>query len=325
MSEKLQRLQFASRRQRGIGGSDVAPILGVSKFRTAWDVLAAKRGLKKRDPNEQEADHLLIGRLMEPVVAALYEHKEGERLIIPPAFIQHPEHACLVANPDRFVVGRQRGAEIKTCGLWGRSDWGEEGTDQMPADYLMQSVHYMAVTSCPDWHVPVLFSGTRYALYVVLRDIDLERWLLDRLTAWWQRHVVDGWDLPLDNTEACAEFIALRYPTNEKPLALASPDAVEAAQRLSELRRQMDVIEGEATGLENILKDEIGDAEGVSGSFGKVTWKRSKDSMTTDWQGVATALLNDKPAEERESLLAANQKTRAGSRRFLLTTGRDKQ
>src|SRR5690606_26541789 len=142
-------------------------------------------------------------------------------------FIPHPEHSFLVANPDRFVENERRGAEIKTCGLWGRSDWGEPGTDEVPADYLMQTVHYMAVTGFDVWDVPVLFHGSRFACYVVQRDRDLERWVIDRLQTWWQRHVVEGWDLPLDGSPACAEFVALRYPENTRPLQPASPDAIE--------------------------------------------------------------------------------------------------
>lgn len=323
MSEKLKRLTFADRRRRGIGGSDVAPILGLSKFRNAWDVLAAKRGLKPRKPEEQEEDHLLIGRLMEPVVAALYERHEGKRLIVPPGFIRHPEHEFIIANPDRFVEGEERGAEIKTCGIWGRADWGDEGTDQVPTDYLMQSVHYMAVTGWNHWDVPVLFHGSRYALFVIERDIDLERWVLDRLTAWWKTHIIDGWDLPLDNSEGCAEFIALRYPRNDKPMAQASADAVEAAQRLAELRKSIDVIESKALGLENIIKDEIGESEGIAGPFGKATWKRTKDSEVTDWQAVAEQLLKKLPKEEAAQLVAACKKIKPGHRRFMLMTTKE--
>lgn len=325
MESPADRLHFIERRKRGIGGSDLAPILGVSKFRNGWDVLAAKRGLKPRTPEEMEADHLLIGRLMEPVVAELYTRKEGRALIVPPAFIQHPEHDCIIANPDRFVASLPRGVEIKTCGLWGRSEWGEEHTDQVPADFLMQAVHYMSVTGWSTWDIPVLFHGSRYARYTILRDLDLERWAMDRAVAWWRNHVVDGWDLPIDGSKACSVFMGLRYPRNDRPLEQASKDAAEAAERLAHLRRQMDATLEEATELENRLKDEIGESDGIMGSFGRLTWKKIKDGEVTDWKAIAETLMGDMPKEQLAQLIAEHTTTKPGYRRFVLTTKAEKK
>lgn len=311
------RVRWLKQRRRGIGGSDAAAILGVSEYRDAWSVYVEKAGLAPIE--EREADHLVIGHLMEPVIASLYTRRTGRLLEKPKGIMVHPDHDCIIANPDRLVKGEHRGTEIKTAGLWTRGKWGEAGTDQVPPDYLIQCSQYMAVTGYPVWDVPVLFHGSRFEIYVVPRDIDLERWMLDRLVAWWQRHIVGGIPPEIDGSDGCAKYLALRYPQNNAVMLPAPPEAEELAQRLAHLRGQMDVLDRESTQIENSLKAIIGDADGIEGGFGKIAWRRSKDSKTTDWEKLARMLLADLPDEQAAALIAAHEKTKPGSRRFVPT------
>lgn len=50
---QIARDEFLHRRRAGIGGSDIAAILGLSKYKTAYDVWLDKRG---EAPAEDESD-----------------------------------------------------------------------------------------------------------------------------------------------------------------------------------------------------------------------------------------------------------------------------
>ena len=56
------------------------------------------------------------------------------------------------------------------------------------------------------------------------------------------------------------------------------------------------------------LKTSIGDAEGVKGGFGKITWKAGKPRKKTDWKAVEKA---------NPALIAAHTTKINASRRFL--------
>jgi hypothetical protein len=59
------------------------------------------------------------------------------------------------------------------------------------------------------------------------------------------------------------------------------------------------------------LTASIGDAEGIEGAFGKVTWKAGKDVARTDWKGLVAEL---NPAPEIVSRFTTIE---PASRRFL--------
>lgn len=312
----MSRLQWLTERRRGIGGSDAAAILGASKFHTEWDVYVDKSGLRPLEDRDDEPLHLLLGRLLEPVVATLYEKRTGNRLLQPPGILVHPDHDCILGTPDRLVLGQERGCEIKTVNSWSRTAWGDPGTDQVPDDYLIQSQHYMGLTGFGIWDVPVLFSGARFEIYVVPRDADFIAWMFDRLTAWWRERIVNGIPPEIDGSSGASEYVRLRYPRNTEPLLIAPPEIEELAQRLGYLRQQADMIEADKTLVENKIKDAIGNAEGIEGAFGKITWKRSKDSPGTDWQAVATELSTLVDPETALEIANRHATVRPGYRRF---------
>lgn len=324
----MSRLQWLNDRRKGLGGSDAAAILGASKFKNEWDVFFDKSGVKPVEDNSDQF-HLLLGRLLEPVVAKLYEIKTGNVVIEPPGLLVHPEHDCIIGTPDRLVVGQPRGIECKTANAWSRTQWGEPGSDQVPDEYLIQSQHYLGLTNYDIWDVPVLFSGTRFEIFTVPNDKDFIAWMYDRLQTWWKLRIVQGVRPDIDASQGCSDYIRARFPRNDGNILPAPDHAVEIAQRLDHLRSKLDVIETENTTIENTIKDLIGDADGIEGLFGRVTWKKTKDGTVTDWQAVAKALMQDKPIEAQEAIVAENTKPKPGYRRFYFkpatpTTG-DKQ
>ena len=65
----LPREEWLNYRRRGIGGSDVAAILGVSPFRTARDIYYDKIGVVAVEPDESNWVPLEMGNLLEDLVS----------------------------------------------------------------------------------------------------------------------------------------------------------------------------------------------------------------------------------------------------------------
>ena len=77
---ELSREEWLSFRRRGIGGSDVAAILGISPFRTARDIYYDK--LEIADVEEEEGNWVAMemGHLLEDLVAEIFHRKTGYKI-----------------------------------------------------------------------------------------------------------------------------------------------------------------------------------------------------------------------------------------------------
>jgi len=134
-----------------IGGSDVAAILGISPFRTPLDVWREKV-LRQRDSIDTPATR--AGTRFEPYVRDAYARMlpEGSKVWQPAPTVDGPWRA----SPDALaeVGGWQRLVEIKTTALG--SDWGADGSDEVPMHYAAQALWYLDILGLEDADFPVL-------------------------------------------------------------------------------------------------------------------------------------------------------------------------
>lgn len=327
----MERQQWLATRRTGIGGSDAAAILGLSPWRSQMDVWLDKRGLaeERRDP---DADFLLdLGLLMEPVLTDLYR-RETHRETHPGTLVRHKDAPILLGTPDRICNDELRGVELKTENQF-TDNFGEPNTDQIPDHYLIQVAHYMAITELPVWDVAVLHGGTRFAVYTVERDLELETQMVERLLAWWQQHIVRGVPPDVDNSNAWRVYLHKKYPHELLPMVALPEEENRTIERLGQVRQAEHILESLRTELENKLKSVIGDHEGVFSPHGKITWKKTKDSKHTDFEGAYYAVRKhayevlqkrfpdaaEKFLDLAEKCLEISTTTKPGVRRFLFT------
>lgn len=176
-------------RKTGIGGSDVAAILGLSPWKSAFQLYMEKRGEFTEAPKESEVIH--FGNVLEDVVADEYARRNGVKVQRRNDMIIHPEFEFMLANIDRKVVGTRKGLECKTADKFTRGKWGESGTDQIPDFYRIQDEHYMNVTGYSEWDTAVLIGGNEYREYPIVRDPEIGDMLVTACKDFWQR-VTDG-------------------------------------------------------------------------------------------------------------------------------------
>lgn len=264
---------FHAFRKTGIGGSDVAGILHLSKYVTELDVYLQKIGEAQPTPDN---DAMLFGRLLEPVLLKHYEKISGQQLIEERATLRmrSKEHAFMIANLDGLTQSG-RIVEIKTA----RSSdgWGETGTDEIPDLYLTQVQHYMAVGEAEIADVAVLIGGSDFRIYTVERDDALIDLLVEKEKEFWNRVISRTPPEPFNS----ADLMKL-YPKSLSSAVEATPDMLEKIAILSEINGQIKSLEE----LSEIKKDEIkkiiGETSGIT-MDGKplVTWK-SQDSSRFD-------------------------------------------
>ena len=184
-------------RQLGIGGSDVAAICGISKYKTPLDVFLEKIG--EREAPQLDNPYIHWGNIMEPVIANEFESYmtkldlwEGKSLKEAPDAFIHPDYPFMRANVDRLIEGEDALLEIKTASSFMKNHWGDhkDASDEMPTEYLLQVAHYCMVLNKSKAYVAVLIGGNDFRVVEYHRNHELEKKLIAIETKFWNEHVL---------------------------------------------------------------------------------------------------------------------------------------
>ena len=206
----MDRTEWLQARRTGIGGSDVGAICGVSKFKTALEVYQEKTGeLEPEDLSDNPA--VYWGTELEDKVAEEYAKRTGLKVRRSNRILTHKQFPFMLANIDRDVVGLPKGLECKTSGIV--AGWGEEGTDQVPEEYLLQCTHYLDVMDYEEWDLAVLILPVRaFKIYTIKRDDELIGTMRAIEAEFWERVESKNPPLPDFGHETTRDLLKRLYP-----------------------------------------------------------------------------------------------------------------
>ncbi len=228
---KAERRTFLEERQGGLGGSDIAAIVGEDSFRGPLDVY-----LEKTRPIEDEAltsHHLIRGIMLEDDIADLYAAETGRNLSAWPAS-EHPDLPWARVNIDRMVwaEGEHEEAGVLEIKAPGRESFHTMIEQGVYSGYLIQLQWGMWVTG-RDWGSFAIgnFESPRGPLvhFDVERDSDMIDGLVPLAEEFWQNHVLAGVP-PTDFSRLPGE---LPFPSLDPEVhTLTTVDAIEVVTRL---------------------------------------------------------------------------------------------
>lgn len=132
----LSEEEWLAYRRKGIGGSDVAALLGISPWRTARDLFYDKLNIAVVEDHEDNWVALEMGHLLEPLVAKIFQHRTGYKVYQIKKMFQHPKYPWMLADVDYFVElpdGTTAILEIKTTNYNAKDNWWLDGEETIPA------------------------------------------------------------------------------------------------------------------------------------------------------------------------------------------------
>lgn len=314
-TKELSRDAWLNVRKGGIGSSDAAAAVGLNPYQSQLELWLVKTGrdagTPKIDPKD-ETSPMYWGSLLEPIVAAHYTRRSGNRVRRVNAVLQHPDpnNAWMLANLDYTVVGADdvQILECKTAGEFGSRLW----RDGVPEYVQCQVQHQLAVTGKTAADVCVLVCGQEIRIHRIERDDALIARLIELERKFWS-YVESDTPPPADGSDSAAMALQCLYPhdrgntldlTDDRDMSSAFADLVSIRDDITNREK----IEAE---LKQRIQQRMGDASRAKFETGDVSWKKSKDGLGLD----VTTLLKEQP-----DLLSTYPLVRPGSRRFLVNT-----
>lgn len=335
--------EFLERRRGGVGGSDIAGIMGRNKWSSPMQVYLEKMDLADNEVN----DAMRMGNLLEPVVRQMYRDKNnvkvlssiGDKVLVVekqgPGFkyFYHPDGLVvnvrdedelndLTHNLGKYALNMiLTGAlEVKTSKMF--SAWGD--TELEIPDYAyLQCQWGCFVMDLEDIDLALLLGGSEYRQYTIERDEDLIKEMVCSADDFWESYVIPGTVPPPTDQKADREALSSLYEGNLDDL---EPDAelIELGSNLAEAKKAFKIAEDQKRGAENLVKKKLGDHTSASCDIFKVTWSKPSSSAKVKWEAVAGQLLSHIPDEVNADrllteLVESNTKLSKPSRRFNFT------
>jgi putative phage-type endonuclease len=294
---------FSSARMGGVGGSDVAAIVGLSPYRRPIDVWESK--VRPEQVPELDKECLWFGNALEPVIRGRYAIR-NEIEVVEPSEIGKYFPNSKAWNNQTIVVGRYpwmlgtadgwapalvEGVEIKNIGRK-TDEWGEPDTDEIPAMYCVQTHWYIDIHSAKGWRVAPLFSGNTLGSYRIPRDEQLMKDLRDAVGDFWTSYVVPKKEPPIDESENYGKYLARKFSLSTgNVIKNPSIDLVEWALKMKHADDEESAAADRKREANNHLRALVGDAKNAAiKNIGTVGWIRPEEELVTDWTAVASQL-----------------------------------
>lgn len=243
-------------RRKGIGGSDVAAICGLSRYKSALEVYLDKLG---EIPPKEDNPKMKAGRMLEPVIADWFTEETGIRVQEQKCIFQHKDYPFMLANIDRWVIGENAGLEIKNTGEYSRHDWFDGQTEVIPTEYQLQANHYMAVLGAERWYVAVLIGGWDFQWRVIERDEHLIKNLITIEQAFWQHNVLEK-NLP-QVTSQDTDLLNQMYPLSKTTSMEISEIYYDLIKTLLDTKKVLKQAEDAHEDAKNKVKKLMGENE----------------------------------------------------------------
>lgn len=250
-------------RRTGLGGSDAAAAVGMSKWKTPRQVYLEKIGEAETVENEP----MRWGTILEPIVRQEYCNQTG-RIVIAPGLIRHATRDCIFFNADG-IADACRLFEGKTART--AEGWGEPGTDEVPPEYMLQVQHGMAVLGLEVADVAVLIGGSDFRIYTVAADEELQSLLLEQEERFWVDHVLAR--VPPKATTP--EDIRRMWRVSSGTKVTAEPNVAAAVVQAANVKATIKALEEYSEALAGAIQSQMQDAAELVSDEGDLlaTWK----------------------------------------------------
>lgn len=208
--------------RRMLGASTAADVLGLSNR----SPLEAWMSVTGRNEAMQDNQRLQGGRFLEEGIARWWAFDSGATLLPSPGMVEHPRMPFMACTPDFLYLEKNKGGlEVKNRDRAAIDDW----SAGPPLKEMTQLQLYLEACELEEGEFAVCFGGNKLHRYKVVRDEVYLDAVCERLTEWYERHIVKDVAPPMTtgNDEERRAFLRL-YPKDSGEIkAIEDPELIQ--------------------------------------------------------------------------------------------------
>lgn len=259
----MSKEEFLENRRKGIGGSDIAAILGMDKYKTPFKVWYDKVFGSPRFENK----YTKAGIYLEDSVCQMFLNEFDEAVCESPETKVHPKYDFILGNIDRIIdFGKEKAVlEIKTT---------QEFIEEIPQYWYLQLNWYMNICGIDRGYIAWLERGLDFHYREFERNEEIFNDCLSEAVTFWNDYVITKVPPPYTN----GEDVETMHPVHKQGDFITGRDEVyEAYNRLIQIKEMEKELTVEKAELQDQLKMVIQGKEGIKyGDKVLITWKANK-------------------------------------------------
>lgn len=276
-TKDMPRQEWLMLRKNGIGGSDAGAVCGLNPYVSPIEVYVSKTcdGVDEETPDNEA---MREGRDFEDYVAKRFMEASGLKVRRSNVMYANSEHPFMIADVDRLITGRTGGIiglECKTASPYSAEKW-KDG--KIPAHYILQCYHYMAVLDAKSWYIAVMIYGREFKYIELKRDEEIIQNLIRIEENFWKHNVMKRIMPEPDGSEAADSFINRHFAESKKGLSVPLAGFDEKLKRREELSFLISQLDTEKKKIEQEVKAYMNEAEYAENENFLVSWKNSISS-----------------------------------------------
>jgi putative phage-type endonuclease len=272
-NSKESRKKWLERRQKGIGGSDVAAIMGLSPWNTPLDVYYSKvLKLSQNDQNnlndaavDPKEERFKRGAIAEKNIIDNYIADRHCDVITDIDTFVHPKYPFLIGNVDAMRADDNVVIECKTVG-----GYPDQWQGKIPLYYKTQCAHYAMLTNAKRVDLAAMFDRWTFRIFVYERDAAFEAHILKACVNFWQNHVLKKIPPPMMKTQD-SQYISAQKDSVIKANDTIISNVIQIKALQDQQQALNDQVEQIKVNVMNYMQDHevLTDVEGNT----LVTWK----------------------------------------------------
>lgn len=263
----------AEERMQYIGGSDIAAIMGQSRWKTPYRLWCEKTG-KIEVPDLSNNPAVEMGTRLEQFVADLFAEKTGKAVRKQSKMYTHKDYPYMAAHVDRLITGSDELLECKTCSAYKLEEW----ENKIPKEYILQVQWYLGITGRKKGWIACLIGGQKFDYKVIDFDAELFDLMVNKGVQFWNQvqNKVPPVILPDD-----AETLGEVYSEHSDDM-IENQEINDRVAYVKELEMHVNDMKKEIEEIKTELKATIKDKMGIITDTYTVTWKNQKGSYVYD-------------------------------------------
>lgn len=255
------------KRKEGIGASEAAASMGMSKWKGRRTLYFEKKGVIDGFEGTYKTR---FGNHAESLLKEFFEETQGTEINRRHFIFAHSDHDFMRCNLDYWATKEKVPVEMKTSSSITTDEWQD---NNVPDDYFWQCQHQMSIMDVDHMYIAVYFfvSG-EFIVNRIERCKESEQAMIKLESEFWD-HIQNDTEPAL----SLADDNLLNTPASDNVMTVAiDMNSSELIARRFNLVSIIKNCEREKKELDNRIKESMGDASVATNDHYRVTWKKDK-------------------------------------------------